>query len=127
MDNKERNAAIRELIAKQNENVLGRTNAEEKYIPEFNWKKNENKLCQEFETYVYSTYDQHYNTDDGIQAIDVWEALGSLETTSRDNCIKYLMRYGKKGGKNRSDLLKAMHFILLMIYCLDKETNDKQN
>ncbi len=32
-----------------------------------------------------------------------------------DTTIKYLMRYGKKSGKNRKDLLKAAHYIVLAL------------
>jgi hypothetical protein len=35
------------------------------------------------------------------------------------NAIKYLARYGKKGGKNRKDLLKALHYAILLMYFED--------
>ena len=31
------------------------------------------------------------------------------------NAIKYLMRYGKKQGRNEKDLYKAIHYIVLLI------------
>jgi hypothetical protein len=73
------------------------------------------------EEYIDSTYGQHYVGNKEIQTVDFWESLGSLETTSRDTAIKYLARFGKKGGKNKKDLLKAVHYIILMMYSLDKE------
>jgi len=39
------------------------------------------------------------------------------------NAIKYLCRYGKKDGKNRKDLLKAIHYIVLL---LDSENNENK-
>jgi hypothetical protein len=36
------------------------------------------------------------------------------------NAIKYLCRYGKKDGKNRKDLLKAIHYIVLLMSSEDK-------
>lgn len=66
--------------------------------------------------YINSTYGQHYVGNGDIQTVDFWESLGSLETTARDTAIKYLARYGKKGGRNEKDLLKAMHYIILMMY-----------
>lgn len=67
--------------------------------------------------YIGSTYSQHYVGEKvEIQTIDVWDSMGSLETTARDTAIKYLMRYGKKKGKNKADLLKAIHYITLMHY-----------
>lgn len=72
---------------------------------------------KKLQEYVDSTYNQHYVVKKDTQVIDLWESLGSLETTSRDTAIKYLCRYGKKDGRNQKDLYKAMHYIMLMIYC----------
>jgi hypothetical protein len=86
------------------------------------FKYHEKELLQEFEEYLQSTYGAHYvNGSDSIQTFDYWNSLGSAETTSRDMAIKYLSRYGKKEGKNRKDLLKAAHFIFLMLYLQDEE------
>lgn len=83
---------------------------------------NEDVSIQKIIDYVNSTYNQHYvGTNKQIQVIDFWESLGSLETTSRDTAIKYLARYGKKEGRNEKDLLKAIHYIILMMYAADKE------
>lgn len=71
--------------------------------------------------YLDGTYGQHYVGDGDVQTVDFWRSLGSLETTARDTAIKYLARYGKKGGKNRKDLLKTMHYVVLMMYALDLE------
>jgi hypothetical protein len=76
------------------------------------------------QTYVDSTYGQHYVGNGDIQTVDFWESLGSLETTARDTAIKYLARYGKKGGRNEKDLLKAIHYILLMMYAAPQEQVD---
>ena len=38
--------------------------------------------------------------------------------------MKYLARYGKKDGKNRKDLLKAMHYIILMMYAEDTNNDE---
>ena len=76
----------------------------------------EDVSIQKITEYVNSTYSQHYVGKQSLQTIDVWESLGSLETTSRDTALKYLMRYGKKDGRNEKDLLKAIHYIILMMY-----------
>jgi hypothetical protein len=85
------------------------------------FKYNEDKALEAIQAYVDSTYGQHYVGDGDVQTVDFWRSLGSLETTARDTAIKYLARYGKKGGKNRKDLLKAIHYIILMMYALDLE------
>ena len=89
--------------------------------PVIDYKYNEGKNLDKVLQYINSTYGQHYVGNGEIQTVDFWESLGSLETTSRDTAIKYLARYGKKGGKNEKDLLKAIHYIILMMYAADKE------
>ena len=84
-----------------------------------NYKYNEDKYLKQISTYLDGTYGEHYVAKD-IQVIDIWESLDTLETTSRDTAIKYLCRYGKKAGKNKKDLLKAIHYILLMMYASEK-------
>ena len=39
--------------------------------------------------------------------------------------MKYAQRYGKKGGKNRADLLKVLHYALFMLHVHDKETENE--
>lgn len=82
------------------------------------YKYNEDKYLQDIRNYVDSTYGEHYVAKD-IQVVDIWHSIGSLETTARDTAIKYLIRYGKKQGKNKKDLLKAIHYIILMMYAED--------
>ena len=88
-----------------------------------NWKYNEPHILLEVSKYLESTYGQHYAGNKEIQTVDFWHSLGSLDTTARDNAIKYLARYGKKGGKNRKDLIKAIHYIILMMWDQEQETN----
>jgi|SaaInlStandDraft_3_1057020.scaffolds.fasta_scaffold16204_2 hypothetical protein len=89
--------------------------------PDINYKYNEDIVLNELQEYVDATYDQHYVQDDGLQALDVFIALGNAETTFRDNSIKYLMRYGKKDGRNRKDLLKVLHYVILMLGQLENK------
>jgi hypothetical protein len=92
-------------------------------MKEVAFKFNEGQIMAELEDYLASTYSQHYVGTNEVQTVDVWEANGSLSTTARDNAIKYLMRYGKKEGKNRKDLLKTMHYIVLMMYAQGYEND----
>ena len=71
---------------------------------------NEEKFLREVERYIEGTYNQHYLGKKEIQTIDVYKRQ------LRDTAIKYLMRYGKKGGYNRKDLLKAVHYIVLLAH-----------
>lgn len=86
----------------------------------------EDKYINEIEAYIESTYAQHYSNDE-IQLIDIWKARGSLETTAVDVAIKYLWRYGKKEGFNRKDLLKAVHYILMVMHAADIREEKQKN
>lgn len=77
------------------------------------------ELLNYLENEVYSD-NYHYKSGD-VEPIDVWKSLGTLETSARDAAIKYLMRYGKKNGKNKKDLFKAIHMILYMIHELEPQ------
>jgi len=79
-------------------------------------KYNEDVFLDKVKAYIDSTYDQHYVGDNGIQALDVWHSLGSAQTTVRDTALKYLMRFGKKDGYNEKDILKAIHYLVLLHY-----------
>lgn len=87
--------------------------------PVLEMKYQENVFLQETLDYIISTYGQHYvNQNDAkrIQVFDFWESLGSLDTTARDTAIKYIARYGKKGGYNKKDLMKAIHYIVILAH-----------
>ncbi len=52
--------------------------------------------------------------------MDMLRQLGIDKDFCQANAIKYLARYGKKAGKNRKDLLKAIHYIILLM-CSDNK------
>ena len=51
---------------------------------------------------------------DDVQVIDLLKSTGDLDSFCKGNAIKYVSRYGKKGS-NREDLLKAIHYIVLLM------------
>ena len=80
-------------------------------------KYNEREILKHLEEYIESTYSQHYTKGD-FQIQDLFENIGIAEEFCRGAAIKYLVRFGKKEGKNSKDLLKCMHYIVLMFhYC----------
>lgn len=88
----------------------------------FPWKYNEGALLEEFGKYLEGTYGEHYVSGDGkIQEFDVMEADGELEIFAKQSARKYLRRYGKKLGRNRKDLLKVLHYTVILLYLLDKD------
>ena len=85
-------------------------------------KYNEDKIIKEISDYIKSTYGEHYSTTkDGFQVQDMLRQLGIDKDFCQANAIKYLCRYGKKQGKNRKDLLKAIHYIVLLMSSEDEE------
>ena len=88
-------------------------------------KYGEDKICDEIKKYIESTYSQHYSTTkDGFQVQDMLTHLGIDKDFCQANAIKYLARYGKKNGKNRKDLLKAIHYIVLLMTSEDEDNDD---
>ena len=82
------------------------------------YKYEEGLILHDFLTYIDETYGEHYKTSDNIECFDAWIALGDATTTFRDTAMKYLWRAGKKGSSEdeKKDLMKAMHYIVLMVY-----------
>ena len=90
---------------------------------EVKMKYGEDKIIKEIDSYLQSTYTQHYSTtDEGFQVQDILRHLNINKDFCQANAIKYLCRYGKKNGYNRTDLLKAVHYIILL---MSEETNDE--
>lgn len=85
------------------------------------YKFSEQEILRDLGEYVASTYSQHYVGKEEIQTIDVWESLNIASEMCQGTAIKYLMRLGRKEGINRKDLLKSMHYIILLTHFTDKE------
>jgi len=81
------------------------------------YKYKEDQIITDFKAYIDKTYGQHYMTEEqNIECFDVWLALGDSMPTFRNTAIKYLWRYGKKHGSNKDDLMKVLHYTLMMLY-----------
>ena len=84
------------------------------------YKYNEASIVNDLIKYIDSTYDQHYVGNKEIQTFDVWESLGIESEMCRGTAIKYLMRLGKKEGVNKKDILKSIHYLVLLMHFHDK-------
>lgn len=81
------------------------------------WKYNEDKTLKEIEEYLVSTYKAHYTSEQSkTQTLDLIESIGDAEPFTRSNAIKYLSRFGKKNGKSKLDILKAIHYCVLLYH-----------
>ena len=84
------------------------------------WKYNEESIVKELLEYIRGTYNQHYSAgDDKIQTLDLIEACGDGEAFCRSNILKYASRYDKKGTARR-DIMKIMHYAVLLMNFNDK-------
>ena len=84
------------------------------------WKYDEDEILQELLEYVRGTYNQHYSAgDDKIQTLDLIEACGDGEAFCRSNILKYASRYDKKGTARR-DIMKILHYAVLLMHFNDK-------
>jgi hypothetical protein len=81
------------------------------------WKYEEDKTLKEIEQYLSSTYHSHYTSENSkTQTLDLIESIGDSEAFTRSNAIKYLSRFGKKNGKSKMDILKAIHYCILLYH-----------
>ena len=79
-------------------------------------KYQEDKGIADLKDYVSSTYQGHYtNKNSDVQTLDLIHSVGDAESFCRSNALKYLSRYDKKGTA-KNDILKAMHYCLLLYY-----------
>ena len=87
-------------------------------------KYEEDKSIKDLQDYITSTYGGHYtNAGSNVQTLDLIESVGDAESFCRSNAIKYLSRYDKKGQAKR-DILKAMHYTLLLYYFSGHTNNE---
>jgi hypothetical protein len=102
-----------EFLISNMDNMITESNA----IP---WKYNEEKIVKELLEYIRGTYNQHYSAgDDKIQTLDLIEACGDGEAFCRSNILKYASRYDKKGTARR-DIMKILHYAVLLMNFNDK-------
>ena len=85
---------------------------------ESNYKFKEDITLDELKKYIDQTYNQHY-ANGKYQATDMIIDSGYGEGFCIGNIMKYAMRYGKKNGKQRSDLLKIIHYAMIALYVND--------
>ena len=94
------------------------------------WKYEEDKTLKEVEQYLSSTYHSHYTSEQSkTQTLDLIQSIGDAEAFTRSNAIKYISRFGKKNGKSKMDILKAIHYCVLLYHFagLHKNTTNTYN
>ena len=86
------------------------------------YKFNEDKALKEIQKWIDATYNKHYSMNK-IQSTEFVADAGHGVGFCLGNIIKYAQRYGKKEGYNREDVLKIIHYAIIL---LGIENGDKE-
>ena len=91
----------------------------EPMAPHF-FKYHEEEILKDNEEYVSSTYQGHYTGSKHefrkVQTIDLMAARDIASNFCQANILKYGSRYGSKDGKNQKDLMKVIHYAMLLLH-----------
>jgi hypothetical protein len=92
------------------------------YKPQRNnqYKYHEEEILKDIEEYVSRTYQGHYTGTKHefrkVQTIDLMAARDIAAQFCQANILKYGSRYGSKDGRNKTDLLKVIHYAMLLLH-----------
>ena len=92
------------------------------YEPQRNhqYKYHEEEILKDIEEYVSRTYQGHYTGTKHefrkVQTIDLMAARDIAAQFCQANILKYGSRYGSKDGRNKKDLLKVIHYAMLLLH-----------
>ena len=84
------------------------------------FKYHEEEILKDIEEYVSSTYQGHYTGKSheyrNVQTIDLMASKELAAAFCQANILKYGSRYGNKDGKNKKDLMKVIHYAMLLLH-----------
>ena len=92
------------------------------YEPKRNhqYKYHEEEILKDIEEYVSGTYQGHYTGNSHefrkVQTIDLMASKDLAASFCQANILKYGSRYGNKDGKNKKDLMKVIHYAMLLLH-----------
>ena len=97
----------------------GIKNTNEKPMAHY-FKYHEQEILKDIEEYVSGTYQGHYTGNSHefrkVQTIDLMASKDLAAAFCQANIIKYGSRYGNKDGKNKKDLMKVIHYAMLLLH-----------
>ena len=94
--------------------------AKEKEV-EYNF--NEDRTLKDLKWYIDQTYNSHYSKNK-YQSTEFIIDGGHGEGFCIGNILKYAQRYGRKGGKNKDDLMKILHYGIIMLHIHEQESEN---
>ena len=84
------------------------------------YKYHEEEILKDIEEYVSSTCQGHYTGKSHeyrkVQTIDLMASKDLAASFCQANILKYGSRYGNKDGKNKKDLMKVIHYAMLLLH-----------
>ena len=84
------------------------------------FKYHEEEILKDIQDYVSRTYQGHYTGKSheyrNVQTLDLMEAKELASGFCQANILKYGSRYGNKDGKNTKDLMKVIHYAMLLLH-----------
>ena len=84
------------------------------------FKYHEDEILKDIHEYVSNTYNGHYTGSKHefrkVQTIDLMAARDIASGFCQANILKYGSRYGSKDGRNKTDLLKVIHYAMLLLH-----------
>jgi hypothetical protein len=88
------------------------------------YKFNEDKALREIQKWIDATYNKHYSMNK-IQSTEFIADAGHGVGFCLGNIIKYAQRYGKKEGYNREDVLKIIHYAIILLGIEDGDKEER--
>ena len=84
------------------------------------FKYHEKEILKDIEEYVSRTYQGHYTGKSheyrNVQTLDLMAAKELASGFRQANILKYGSRDGNKDGKNTQDLMKVIHYAMLLLH-----------
>ena len=84
------------------------------------FKYHEEEILKDIQEYVSGTYQGHYTGNSHefrkVQTIDLMASKDLASGFCQANILKYGSRYGNKDGRNKKDLLKVIHYAMLLLH-----------
>ena len=84
------------------------------------FKYHEEEILKDIEEYVSATYRGHYTGTKheyrNVQTIDLMASRDLAPDFCQSNILKYGSRYGSKDGRNKKDLMKVIHYAMLLLH-----------
>ena len=84
------------------------------------YKYHEEEILKDIEEYVSGTYQGHYTGNSHefrkVQTIDLMASKDLAASFCQANILKYGSRYGNKDGNNKKDLMKVIHYAMLLLH-----------